>query len=128
MGTGKLINKRGNKMMSNEAKSVITEDEERYNKLKSITGLSVNLNFNTAIDALKVGLRVARRGWNGKGMYLFLCKPTEISYQFKLPDCDAELEHLESIVMRTADSKILVGWLASQSDMLASDWEVLSYK
>ena len=84
------------------------------------------MNFGEALEALKVGSRVARSGWNGKGMFLFLVKPIEIEYKNSLPAQYAEAEHLESITMKTSDDKIMVGWLASQTDMLAEDWEIVA--
>ncbi len=71
------------------------------------------MNFGQAIEALKTGNRVARAGWNGKGMHLGL----------QLPDADTEMS-LPYIYMKTVDDK-LVPWLASQTDMLAEDWSVV---
>lgn len=71
-------------------------------------------NFGEAIEALKQGYSVARKGWNGKGMWLSLQEPDEFS-KMTLP----------YIYMKTAcDNQ--VPWLASQTDMLAEDWEILS--
>jgi hypothetical protein len=95
-----------------------------------------NLNFGQAIEALKQGKRVAREGWNGKGMFLFLLPagtvPTKAIYHPSLRAViEAEIggdtfEALGSIRMFTADKKILTGWLASQTDMLSEDWVILS--
>ena len=85
------------------------------------------MDFGKAIEALKEGKKVARKGWNGKGMFLFLAETTDIKTQADLTCC----EHMEgdlvlpSIVMKTADNHFVVGWLASQTDMLAEDWEVV---
>lgn len=68
------------------------------------------MNFGEAIALLKAGARVARDGWNGKGMWLELQRPDENS-KMSLP----------YIYMKTADNK-LVPWLASQTDVLAEDW------
>lgn len=68
------------------------------------------MNFGQAIEALKVGRRVQRVGWNGKGMWLELQVPDEHS-KMTLP----------YIFMSTVDGD-LVPWLASQTDMLAEDW------
>lgn len=73
--------------------------------------------FGLALDALQAGKKVARQGWNGKGMWLWLCEP----------DGDWESSEgkvygrLPYIYMKTADDKV-VPWLASQTDMLAYDW------
>ena len=71
------------------------------------------MNFGQAIEKLKEGKKVARKGWNGKGMWIKIQVPTEKS-KMTLP----------YIYMKTADDN-LVPWLASQTDMLAEDWEVL---
>ena len=75
------------------------------------------MNFGQAIEALKQGEKVARTGWNGKGMWLRLVTPTET-------DFDCGYENLPFIEMKTADNK-LVPWLASQTDMLAEDWTIV---
>lgn len=69
-----------------------------------------DFSFGSAIEKLKLGNRVARAGWNGRGMWLGLQRPTELS-KMTLP----------YIYMKTADDQ-LVPWLASQTDMLAEDW------
>jgi len=86
---------------------------------------AAGLTFGLAIEALKLGKKVDRSGWNGKGMFLFIVRPNEIEYKEKLPDELKACEHLLSIAMKTADNKILVGWIASQSDMLSEDWEIV---
>lgn len=88
---------------------------------------SNNMTFGLALEALKKGKKVARKGWNGKGMFLFLAKSTDIETDADLTVC----EHMQgnlvlpSIVMKTADDKFCVGWLASQTDMLAEDWMII---
>lgn len=68
------------------------------------------LNFGEAIASLKSGKRVAREGWNGKGMWLAL----------QVPDTNSKMS-LPYIYMRTACDNN-VPWLASQTDVLAEDW------
>ena len=94
------------------------------------------MDFGKAIAALKEGKKVTRRGWNGKGMYLWLKPATKIKTEWcRDPEliklCEengGEIEALGTICMFTHDSTgrkaILTGWLASQSDMLLEDWEV----
>lgn len=95
------------------------------------------MTFGQAIEALKQGKKVARKGWNGKGMFLWL-KPAAIikSEWCKDPllkklteDNGGEIQALGTICMFTHDSTgrkaVLTGWLASQSDMLLEDWEVV---
>ena len=94
-----------------------------------------NQNFGQAIEALKQGKRVARQGWNGKGMFLFLLPagtvPTKAIHDPALREVIEQeiggetFEALGSIQMFTADKKILTGWLASQTDILSEDWVIL---
>ena len=68
--------------------------------------------FGWAIKQLHNGERVQRVGWNGKGMWLGL----------QVPDAHSKMT-LPYIYMKTADNN-LVPWLASQTDMLAVDWQI----
>jgi len=89
------------------------------------------MNFGEAIELLKKGHKVARSGWNGKGMFLFLLPAGKIpksvindpTLKEVLEDNGSDhFEALGSIRMKTSDDKILTGWLASQTDMLSEDW------
>lgn len=86
------------------------------------------LTFGQAIEALKAGHCVARGGWNGKGMFLYLIKGVELQQGLKYGygEYVNEPAFVSSICMKTADNKLVVGWLASQTDMLAEDWEILA--
>ena len=80
------------------------------------------MDFGEAIKALKEGKKVARSGWNGKGMFLFLAKGENLTACIctdDMPSCT------DSICMKTAQNTIVVGWLASQTDMLADDWIII---
>lgn len=89
--------------------------------------------FGEAVEALKQGKKVARKGWNGKGMYLWLKPAATIKAEWCkdpiLKDIaeanGGEVEALGTICMKTADGKILTGWLASQTDMLLEDWVIV---
>lgn len=96
-----------------------------------------NMNFGDAIEYLKKGFLVARKGWNGKKMYLFIrpgdTLPIDIVIRAKsLPDMfkDKVLENPHTtevkfgayICMKCADGSVCNGWLASQTDMLSEDW------
>lgn len=95
--------------------------------------MSKLMNFGEAIAALKEGKKVARQGWNGKGMYLWLMPAAKVKAEWcKEPHLKAlaeenggEIEALGSIRMLTADKKILTGWLASQTDILSEDWVII---
>ena len=85
-------------------------------------------NFGLAIEALKKGLKVARAGWNGKGMWLVIVAYSNALDKETHPHYHhhgvADVEGLPWIGMKTADNKF-VPWLASQTDVLAEDWETL---
>ena len=105
--------------------------EEAYRETSGI-------NFGLALEAMKRGHRVARAGWNGKGMWLSLSGVANVTrdvpaesfwsehnarYAAEQPDRVAKV--LPCITMKTATGEILMGWLASQTDMLADDWTIL---
>ncbi len=81
--------------------------------------------FGSALEIIQEGGRVARSGWNGKGMFLFLVKGETVTNAIE--DCygdpSAKGKHkaLDAIYMHTVQGD-LVPWLASQTDLLCSDW------
>ena len=85
-----------------------------------------SMAFGDALEAMKHGERVARAGWNGKDMYIFIaCEPDFTT--------DADISALDNqevavgdvIAMKTAQDSFQLGWLASQADMLAEDWYIV---
>ena len=94
------------------------------------------MDFGDAIRALKGGFRVSRSGWSGKGMWLSLSGPMgsrEIAFESFWSANNSEYARMNGgsakvlpcITMKTATGEILMGWLASQTDMLAEDWEIV---
>lgn len=79
------------------------------------------MDFGAALDLIKKGDRVARAGWNSEGMYLFRVAHWDGTGDGALNDCP----HSPFIAMKTADGKV-VPWLASQTDVLAEDWALLT--
>ncbi len=92
-------------------------------------------DFGWAIRQLKDGKKVARRGWNGKGMWISLSPGSSVYFTNFWSDANkkwaklqlnSEAPVLPCITMKTvnADGReaILMGWLASQTDMLSEDW------
>jgi hypothetical protein len=93
------------------------------------------MNFGEAIELANAGHRIQRAGWCGKDMWV-LCSP----------DCEAlpadsfwpglnrdyalanggTAKPLPAFTIKTATGEILIGWLASQTDMLADDWQDLA--
>lgn len=86
------------------------------------------MNFGDALAALKAGEKVARSGWNGKGMFLFLVpgstfKVSRAPLLGIYPE-GTEINYHAHVDMKTADGMV-VPWLCSQTDMLAEDWLVI---
>ncbi len=80
------------------------------------------LSFGHALAALKAGQRVCRAGWNGKGMWVALLSPGA-----ELHNSAAGLFDMQPCIgMKTAANQMQPGWLASQADMLADDWQIVS--
>lgn len=100
-------------------------------------------SFGQAIGSLKNGFLVRRQGWNGKGMFLFM-RPADmlsddfivdtvksLPYNFKQwvknhPNERKERFFTQYICMKAADGSVVNGWLASQTDMLSDDWELVN--
>lgn len=86
------------------------------------------ITFSEALEALKRGKKVARSGWNGKGMFVFLVPGSTFKVNraplLGIYPEGTEITYHAHIDMKTADNQI-VPWLASQTDILANDWEEL---
>ena len=84
------------------------------------------MNFGLAIEAMKIGERVARKGWNGKDMYVFLAYEADFVTDADISAFDQlEVEVSDMLIMKTAQNTFQPGWLASQADMLADDWYIV---
>lgn len=95
--------------------------EEAY---QPITAMS----FGHAVAAMKAGKRVARAGWNGKGMFLFRVDGSRFTVNraplLGIYPEGTVIDYCPHYDMRTADGKI-VPWLASQTDIDADDWTIV---
>lgn len=132
--------------MKQSATAIPSQEADDLQKTKSIQGsysstpvdFSKGLTFGDALTHLKAGDRVTRKGWNGKNMFVFKQNGNPVrkeliplfasfSDQMKvfLLQQDRDVIFQDSLVMYTADGTLQPGWLASQQDMLANDWEVL---
>ncbi|PZL78238.1 DUF2829 domain-containing protein [Enterococcus plantarum] len=80
------------------------------------------MNFGKAIEKLKSSKKVARKGWNGKGIFIELQVPDEYS---KMTHPYIYIDTTELVTDNPDAPKDRVPWLASQTDMLAEDWEVV---
>lgn len=95
------------------------------------------MNFGEAIASLKEGKMLTRKGWNGKGMFIYMAIGNTVAKDYipkftSLPETvksflqqkGEDVVFKPSITMYTAAGEMQPGWLASQADMLAEDWEV----
>ena len=106
--------------------------DEAYHKV------SDGLTFGEAIQAMRSGNKVARRGWNGKGMWIVIMDALYLP-PFNTADTarkvndrtakwigeDKPLDSQPYIAMWTAKEQWQPGWLASQADMLSDDWCII---
>ena len=93
-----------------------------------------NMTFGLALEALKKGYKVARKGWNGDFMFIYIqdesrCYTEDLRNSALKDYCkDRVIQHVKinpHIDMKAADGSIVIGWLASQTDMLAEDWVIV---
>ena len=94
------------------------------------------MRFGQALELAHIGKRIARHGWNGKGMYVYLTRGTSVPVYVWAPRMPSQKvtedekkfgfvvieSHLD---MMTAQGHRVIGWLASQTDVLADDWYVV---
>lgn len=96
------------------------------------------MNFGQAIQALKEGKKVARAGWNGKGMWIVLMPSLKLPpHSTQEPGAkvndrtakhigvDTPLDSQPYIAMWTAAQQWQPGWLPSQPDILSEDWQIV---
>lgn len=98
------------------------------------------MNFGEAVAELKNGKMVSRDGWNGKGMFLFMrpeffCNRDSFTAIASIPENakqkilgligQHQYRFTGYIAMFAADGSIVNGWLASQTDILATDWGIV---
>lgn len=85
------------------------------------------MNFGIALALLKVGKRVSRQGWNGKGMFVYLVPEgrylanTNAGRLIAASRPDRLVPYRPYLAMKTVDNDV-VPWVASQTDLLADDW------
>lgn len=98
------------------------------------------MTFSEALEALNRGAFVTREGWNGKGMFIYKVEASDTTYEQLRGRCKEAIQYVYSkdsemhaanetvhinahIDMKAADGSIVIGWLASQTDLLAEDWQ-----
>lgn len=79
------------------------------------------MTFSKALEILKKGGNVSRKGWNGKGMFLELIQAEE--WSINADESSTRYNKLKSFIGIFTSNGEFVPWLASQADLLAEDWE-----
>lgn len=89
---------------------------------------TTGMNFGLAYEAMRKGFKVARAGWNGKNMFIFIV-PGSV-FQVNRPPLlgiypeGTTIKYHSHVDMKTADDQV-VPWLCSQTDMAADDWQIV---
>ena len=85
------------------------------------------MNFGEALEKVKAGYAISRTGWNGKGQFVYLISAMDlqVGLRYGYGEYEGEPVFTDTLAIRTTHNQIQVGWLASQSDMLADDWRVV---
>lgn len=85
------------------------------------------LNFGHALDAAKRGYKIARAGWNGKGMFIYYVPANTYAAQTEAARSvfGDMVPYRAYLAMKTVDNDV-VPWVASQTDILANDWMIVS--
>ncbi|MFV0511298.1 MAG: DUF2829 domain-containing protein [Shewanella algae] len=85
---------------------------------------TTGLTFGEALELVKKGYCVSRNGWNGKGQFIYLVKAADIqnALHYGYGEYIGEPTIQPALAIKTATNQIQIGWLASQTDMLANDW------
>lgn len=89
------------------------------------------MTFSEALESVKIGMKIQRQGWNGKGMYVVYQKAYPEGIPINQNTAEATglpvgtvCRFLPYLMMKTADGAF-VPWLISQTDALADDWSIL---
>lgn len=83
------------------------------------------MDFSLALLELKSGRHLRRSGWNGKGMHIYLEEHSKYVIRGGVFS-GSDRQYDPVVVMYTAQGTHQLGWLCSQADMLAEDWEVVT--
>lgn len=88
---------------------------------------SASFDFGEALKLLKQGKKVARKGWNGKGQFVYYVPadryPAKTEAAKSIADKDGKVSYRAYLALKTAQGDIAT-WVPSISDCLAEDWEI----
>ena len=130
--TDPISGKKTNRPIVDEGYIYTSSKDELYTQFMSTADFETmcrpaeSMAFGDALVAMKHGERVARHGWNGKDMYVFLAHEPDFVTDADISAFDQqEAEVCDVLVMKTAQNAFQLGWMASQADMLAEDWYIV---
>lgn len=124
-------NSKPRKLVIDDGYMYTTSDDDKYpsfmskDEFEAMCRWAENMTFGDALEAMKCGKRVARRGWNGKNQYVELASC--VSYK----NAGGEVVNVDhknignKALAFVGTSGVQMGWLASQADMLAEDWYIV---
>lgn len=111
-----------------DAGSTVGGHDSQGSQPSSEVAANSPISFSSALDFIKSGIRMARHGWNGGKMFLELQTPDAMSkmtlpylYLTQMADVVTDNTSTPTVVFR-------VPWLASQTDLLATDWYTSEYQ
>ena len=122
-GQGPVLDIRETQRVEYTLRNILSDDWQIADEINTpMLGGEATFSFGDAIKYMKRGLRVKRKGWNGKNQYIQLA----INISYMSPDgavvnCDHDAIGNQAIAF-VGTSGVQMGWLASQADMLADDW------
>ena len=123
-----IIKNAGSNPVKTEGKKMTKSDRNLPIGVSPKCESGYGTSFGSALSMLKAGKKVARKGWNGKGMFIFLVPGSKFKVNraplLGIYEEGTEIEYQPHIDMKTADNTV-VPWLASQSDILAEDYYVV---
>lgn len=99
-------------------------DRDAYDRNTCDSERTDRLTFGRALEYAKRGRKISRKGWNGKGQFVFVADDLEFHTDADLSQLEGEVYVHDALVF-CGISGIQVGWLASQADMLSEDWFVM---
>ena len=114
--------------MKYQKKSVVIEALQYTGGEQNVVASTDTFSFSRALELLKNGARVVRKGWNGKGMFVLLINGHAVAESINA--CYGDASGDVSVPVRDAlylytTTNELVAWVASQADLLADDWQIV---
>ena len=104
-------------------------EEEHVRPVIGGVALAKRFDFGLAVHAMKSGARVAREGWNGKGMFAYLVPaasyPVQTGAAKEYFGEGAMVPYRAYLALKTVDEDVAT-WTPSVSDVLATDWTVVT--